>query len=84
MARELKRMGVKVIEKNDRVAIYHCNKLKGITFNHERDHRVAMACTIAALFASTNSVLKNIDIVKDSYPTFLEDLEKVGVPINYL
>jgi 3-phosphoshikimate 1-carboxyvinyltransferase len=84
MVRELTNMGVKVLEENDRLTIYHCDKLKGVTFNHERDHRVAMACTIAALFASTNSIIKDIDIVKDSYPTFLEDLEKIGIPINFL
>jgi 5-enolpyruvylshikimate-3-phosphate synthase len=41
-----------------------------------------MACTIAALYAKTNSQIKNIDIVKDSYPSFLEDLQKLGVKID--
>jgi 3-phosphoshikimate 1-carboxyvinyltransferase len=84
MARELTKMGVKVLEEKDRLTIYHCDKLKGVIFNHEKDHRVAMACTIAALFASSDSLIEDIDIVKDSYPTFLEDLEKLGVPINFL
>ena len=84
MARELTKMGVKILEEHDRLTIYHCDKLNGVTFDHENDHRVAMACTIAALYASSNSLIKDIDIVKDSYPTFLEDLEKVGVQINLL
>jgi len=84
MVRELTKMGVRVLEEQDKLTIYHCDNLNGVTFNHERDHRVAMACTIAALFASTDSVIKDIDIVKDSYPTFLEDLEKIGIPINFL
>ena len=41
-----------------------------------------MACTIAALYANSNSQIKNIDIVKDSYPTFLEDLQKLDVKID--
>ena len=82
MARELKKMGVSVKEERDKLTIYYCNKLHGALIDHGYDHRVAMACTIAALYANSNSQIKNIDIVKDSYPTFLEDLQKLDVKID--
>jgi 3-phosphoshikimate 1-carboxyvinyltransferase len=82
MARELTKMGIKVLEEEDRLTIYHCDKLRGTIIDHEHDHRVAMACTIAALYASSKSQIKDIEIVKDSYPSFLDDLEKLGVQIK--
>jgi 3-phosphoshikimate 1-carboxyvinyltransferase len=82
MARELNKMGVRIKEEDDRLTIYHCQKLNGSIINHDNDHRIAMACTIAALFASSNSYVENIDIVKDSYPTFLDDLQKIGIQLD--
>ena len=82
MARELKKMGVSVKEEDEKLTIYHCDKLNGAIIDHEYDHRVAMACTIAALYASSKSHIKNIEVVKDSYPSFLDDLQKLGVQIE--
>jgi 3-phosphoshikimate 1-carboxyvinyltransferase len=82
MARELTKMGVDIIEEDDKMTIFHCNKLKGTKINHNNDHRVAMACTIAALFADTNSFIQKSEIVKDSYPSFFEDLRELGAKIE--
>ncbi len=84
MARELKRMGVNVVEEDDKLTIYHCDKLKGIMINHNNDHRIAMACSIAALYAESSSTIKNSDIVEDSYPSFFEDLKKLGVQLEVI
>lgn len=78
MARELTKMGVKVEEKQGSLTIYHCDNLKGIRIDHNGDHRIAMACTVAALYAVSESHIESIDIVKDSYPKFVEDLQKIG------
>ncbi|MFX1366195.1 MAG: 3-phosphoshikimate 1-carboxyvinyltransferase [Promethearchaeota archaeon] len=82
MTRELKKMGVKVIEEDDRLTIFHCDKLKGIKIDHNNDHRIAMACSVAALFAESESQIYNSEIVQDSYPSFFEDLIKLGVQIE--
>ncbi|MHA1933427.1 MAG: 3-phosphoshikimate 1-carboxyvinyltransferase, partial [Promethearchaeota archaeon] len=82
MARELTKMGINVSEEDDKLTIYHCDKLKGTTFDHDNDHRIAMACTIAALYANSTSKIRNINIVKDSYPSFLDDLVKLGAQIK--
>jgi 3-phosphoshikimate 1-carboxyvinyltransferase len=81
-ARELKKMGVKVEESDDKLIIYHCENLKGIEINHESDHRIAMAIMVAALYADTPSKIANVEIVKDSYPEFLNDLIKIGAKIS--
>ncbi|MFO8018455.1 MAG: 3-phosphoshikimate 1-carboxyvinyltransferase [Promethearchaeia archaeon] len=79
MARELKKMGVKLEEDEDTLTIHHCEQLTGSHINHENDHRIALACSVAALFANEPSKIENIEIVNDSYPSFLEHLEKLGI-----
>lgn len=82
MSRELTKMGVNVEEEEEKLTIHHCVDLKGSKIDHENDHRIAMASCIAALYAKTSSEIKNIDIIRDSYPTFIEDLTKLGVKFN--
>ena len=82
MTQELRKMGVKLIEDNDKLTIFQCEKLKGIYINHNSDHRIAMACSIAALYATTNSYIKNSEIVNDSYPFFFKDLKELGAVIE--
>lgn len=78
MARELRKMGVDVIEEDDKLTIFHTEKFNGIKIDHNNDHRIAMACSIAALYADSSSYIQNSDIVKDSYPSFFEDLKELG------
>ncbi|MFX0038080.1 MAG: 3-phosphoshikimate 1-carboxyvinyltransferase [Promethearchaeota archaeon] len=82
MATQLKKMGVTVIEEADKLTIFHCEKLNGTTINHNNDHRIAMACTVAALHADSDSYLKKSEIVEDSYPSFFKDLKELGAKIE--
>ncbi|MCK4779715.1 MAG: 3-phosphoshikimate 1-carboxyvinyltransferase [Candidatus Lokiarchaeota archaeon] len=82
MARELRKMGVKVIEEDDKLTIFHCDKLNGIKIDHNNDHRIAMACSIAALYADSSSHVQYSEIVNDSYPSFFEDLKELGAQIE--
>ncbi|MFX0031745.1 MAG: 3-phosphoshikimate 1-carboxyvinyltransferase [Candidatus Hodarchaeota archaeon] len=78
----LTKMGVKVKQERHKLTVYHCEKLKGSIMNHEQDHRIAMAFIIASLYAESSSQIKNINIVADSYPNFLVDLNKLGAKIE--
>lgn len=81
MKRELEKMGVKTEEHEDKLIIHHCEQLKGSLIEHENDHRIAMACVIAAINSSSQSTIKDIEIIEDSYPSFIEDLKKLGVKL---
>jgi len=81
VARELTKMGVKVKEYKDKLTVYHCKKLKGSKIDHEEDHRIAMAFTIAALYADSISKINKIEIIEDSYPNFIYDLQTLGAKI---
>jgi 3-phosphoshikimate 1-carboxyvinyltransferase len=75
-------MGAKIEEAQDKMTIYRCEEIKGSEIDHENDHRIAMACCVAALNGNASSLVKNIDIVKDSYPGFIDDLQKLGASVE--
>lgn len=78
ISRELKKMGANLEEKEDELILKKNTKLNGADLNHGDDHRIAMALIIAAMFAESNSHISNVEIIEDSYPTFIEDLQKLG------
>jgi 3-phosphoshikimate 1-carboxyvinyltransferase len=82
MMRELKKMGVMMEYDGESIVIYHCEKLVGIDIDHENDHRIAMAITIAALHAGSKSRIKNAEIFQDSYPNFIQDMIKLGAKLE--
>ncbi len=82
MMRELKKMGVMMEYDGENIVIYHCEKLEGIDIDHENDHRIAMAITIAALHAVSKSRIKNAEIFQDSYPNFIQDMIKLGAKLE--
>ncbi len=82
MARELKKIGVNVEEKDNELTVFHCENFSESQIDHEGDHRIAMACCIAALYINKNHTINNFEIVDDSYPTFLGDLMKLGAKVE--
>ena len=49
------------------------------TVDSHNDHRIAMACAIAALGRGGEVVIENPECVSKSYPSFFEDLDAVKV-----
>jgi 3-phosphoshikimate 1-carboxyvinyltransferase len=78
MTRELRKMGASIIEETDRVVIEGGNPLQGVSIDHGDDHRIAMACAVAALHADSRSSLQHPEVVADSYPSFWSDLGELG------
>ena len=81
-AEGLIKMGVLVEKERDKLIIHQCHKFKGIIVDHHNDHRIAMAFTIAALFAESSSEIANIEIINDSYPGFINDLLTLGADLK--
>ncbi len=79
MARELHKMGVEMTEGPTSAQITGCPQLMGATFKTDLDHRIVMALTVASMFASSPSVVTGTEVVKDSYPDFYPDMEKIGL-----
>ena len=79
---EFGKMGVK-IEVNDDTMIIHGGKVvKAAKLHSHHDHRIAMACTVAALKANGETMIEEAEAVKKSYPDFYDDLKKLGADVS--
>ncbi len=78
---ELKKMGAEVAMGKDSLIINGPCALHGNIITAHEDHRIAMACAIAALNADGTTRIKDAECVKKSYPTFFDDLRALGVNI---
>jgi len=79
---EFAKMGVKIELENDIMKVYGERKLKGATVHSRHDHRIAMACAVAALKANGNTIIEEADAINKSYPDFYEHLASLGAIIN--
>ena len=78
---ELKKLGVYVKISQDTILIKEFKKHIGIPkIETHQDHRMAMSFAPLALCFG-KLIIKDIDVVTKSYPSFWEELEKVGFTI---
>jgi len=78
LSQELGRMGAKISLKGDIMEITG-KQLGGGEVDSHNDHRIAMACAIAALTSETGAKIKNAECVSKSYPQFFEELRSLQV-----
>ncbi|NVM54194.1 MAG: 3-phosphoshikimate 1-carboxyvinyltransferase [Candidatus Helarchaeota archaeon] len=75
---ELQKMKVDIKELPDALIINGSSRHKGAVLESYNDHRIAMALIIASLPLEEKTLIKNIECINVSYPSFLEDLKKLG------
>jgi len=74
---ELRKMGAVIEERPDGMVIKN-SVLQGAEVYGWRDHRLALALTVAALGAETGSKIVGIDCIKKTYPSFYKDFTEIG------
>lgn len=81
LARELNKIGVGVVEKEDGLVLSPPMELRSAKLDPEDDHRLFMAFCIASTYVGGCTVLdpESVDV---SYPTFVEDMNRVGAKIS--
>jgi 3-phosphoshikimate 1-carboxyvinyltransferase len=77
MATELKKMGAEIEEFEDGLSITGKKGLKGTIIESYRDHRIAMALSIAALIADGSTTINGVSSVNISFPGFFEILKRL-------
>ena len=77
MATELKKMGAEIEEFEDGLSITGKKGLKGTIIESYRDHRIAMALSIAALIADGTTTINGVSSVNISFPGFFEILKRL-------
>ena len=79
----LKKMGVQVEETRDGMIITG-SAVHGALLDGYNDHRIVMAFSIAALFASGETEITQADSVNKTYPAFFEDYNRLGGKANVI
>lgn len=79
---EFKKMGVEIEVNGDEMTIGGYGKLKGAEAHSHHDHRIAMACAVAALKANDKTIIHNAEAVNKSYPDFYEHLQKLNANLQ--
>lgn len=81
MCEELKNVGVKTQEYDDGVLIFGDQEFQGGRVNSGGDHRIAMAFAIAGNVAQDEMMIDNCELVKTSFPNFMELANQAGLNI---
>jgi 3-phosphoshikimate 1-carboxyvinyltransferase len=79
LQQEFAKMGVEIILQDDLMMIKGGEGVKGATVHSRHDHRIAMACAVAALKAAGATVIEEAEAINKSYPDFYEHLKKLDV-----
>ncbi|OGL42362.1 MAG: 3-phosphoshikimate 1-carboxyvinyltransferase [Candidatus Schekmanbacteria bacterium RIFCSPHIGHO2_02_FULL_38_11] len=77
MVKGLKNMGINAVEGEGEVTIEGAEKFRGTKINSFGDHRVAMAFSIAALLADSETHIDDVKCIDTSFPGFFNILESV-------
>jgi 3-phosphoshikimate 1-carboxyvinyltransferase len=78
---ELKKMGAEIAMDEGSLTVNGPCALHGAVIDPHNDHRIAMACAVAALGASGETRIQNAECVRKSYPRFFSDLRLLGVDV---
>jgi 3-phosphoshikimate 1-carboxyvinyltransferase len=78
LAWEFSKLGIRIDVLDDRMEIFG-GIYQGATVDSHNDHRIAMACAVAALKGKEKVIIENAECVAKSYPSFFEALDSVRV-----
>jgi 3-phosphoshikimate 1-carboxyvinyltransferase len=81
MARELRKMGAEVEEREDGFRILGPQRLKGAGVTGHDDHRIAMSMAVAGLVAEGETTVYEIRCAGDSFPGFPQTLMHLGADL---
>jgi len=79
---ELGKMGARISLHGYELRVKGPCRLHGATVDPRNDHRVAMACAVAALGAEGETRIMNPSCVEKSYPNFFSDLRLLGAEVE--
>lgn len=78
---ELRKLGIKTVVAGNEMIVYPGEITGGAVSSHN-DHRIAMACAVAALNATGPVTITDAGCVRKSYPDFFGDLKQAGVKMR--
>ncbi|NWF96962.1 MAG: 3-phosphoshikimate 1-carboxyvinyltransferase, partial [Candidatus Thorarchaeota archaeon] len=82
ISNELSKMGASIHSDHDTMTVRGPTPLRGAVIDPHKDHRIAMACTVAALVASGKTTIVDAECVAKSYPGFFATLKTIGAAVE--
>ena len=79
---EFGKMGVRIGLEGDKMLVVGGQGVRGAVVHSRHDHRIAMACAVAALKAEGAVVIEDAEAIEKSYPDFYTDLRELGGKVN--
>jgi 3-phosphoshikimate 1-carboxyvinyltransferase len=79
---EFAKMGVTIDLQGDLMMIKGGVSVKGATVHSRHDHRIAMACAVAALKAAGETTIEEAEAINKSYPNFYEHIKSLGASVS--
>lgn len=79
---EFGKMGIGIELHGDEMLVHGGTGIKGASVHSHNDHRIAMACAVAALTADKPVEIANAEAINKSYPEFFEHLQKIGGEVH--
>jgi len=79
---EFAKMGVQIDLQDDLMIVHGGGKINGAEVHSRHDHRIAMACAVAALGADGETTIDEAEAVNKSYPQFWEHLQKLSTSLS--
>lgn len=84
LAGELGKMGAKIVEHADGFSVAGPVQLQAAEVHSHGDHRLAMALAMAGLVADGTTIVHDAGCVSDSFPGFVETVQRLGADIAWL
>jgi 3-phosphoshikimate 1-carboxyvinyltransferase len=78
---EFGKMGLEVILQDDVMLVKGGNGVNQAIVHSRHDHRIAMACAVAALRAKGEVTVEDAEAINKSYPNFYEHLKQLGASV---
>ncbi|SHM13872.1 3-phosphoshikimate 1-carboxyvinyltransferase [Chitinophaga jiangningensis] len=82
LQQEFGKMGIVIELNGDEMLVHGGTGIKGATVSSHNDHRIAMACAVAALTADAPVVIENAEAINKSYPEFYDHLQTIGGKVD--
>ena len=79
---EFAKMGIEIILQDDLMLVKGGTGVKGAAVHSRHDHRIAMACAVAALKADGPTAIEEAEAVNKSYPNFYEHLQLLNATVT--
>jgi len=82
LQQEFKKMGIEIELQDDLMIVKGGTGVSGATTHSHHDHRIAMACAVAGLKATGDTIVEEADAINKSYPNFYEHIKSLGASVS--